>query len=1054
MRSIIAFFIRNEVLVNLLILLIAIFGIFSALQLTSSFFPERSTQFINIEATYPGASPGEIEEGITLKIEDNLQGISGIDRVTSTSTENNTNITVELLPRVDANEVLQEVKNAVDRISSFPEGLEQVITFKQEVVNFTAKVAISGNVPIQALKQEAEKMEDDFLDYESISKVQLSGFTEEEVAIEVQENLLRGYALTFEEVANAVARENINVTGGTIRGEDKEYIIRGNNKQYYARNLEDIIIKAEADGDVVRLKDIATIDDSWSENTDRIFYNDERAVTITVNTTNEEDILEAAEFIRNYITEYNQENKAISATLIDDATDTLRERISLLEENGLLGAGLVLIILGFFLRLRMSFWVAVGIPISFLGMFILAGFYGLTINVLSLFGMILVVGILVDDGVVVGENIYQKHEMGLNPFQAAIQGTLEVLPSIIAAILTTSIAFAFFFFIEGQLGEFFSDVSFVVIASLAISLIEVLIFLPAHLAHSKDMQKDYEPPRWKEKLSNLMFKFRDGFYAPILSFVLRYKIFYVLVIISAIIITFFAVGQGIIRTAFFPNIEQNSIMVSLEMPAGTPDSITEKNIRKVQLAARRLNEDYKEDNQEKEDKDQPDDVIKNVELVLGPGSNVASANIYLAAAEQREIRSFAIANDLRKETGPIPSATKLSFETQTPFGKPVVVSLSSPDFDELRAAKSALRSELQSLETLKDVVDTDKENQPEVEISVNEKGRLLGLNLSQVIGQVRSGFFGYEIQRLQRGTNEVKVWVRYNENNRNSIEDLKQMRIRTPQGDEFPLGTIANVSLQKGLIAINHLNGDREIKVEADLASLEVSAPEQINRIDQEIMPEITGKFPSVAYTFEGQFRQTRKLQESISGAGPIILILIIAMLVFTFRSFSQAFALLLLIPFGFIGAIWGHFIHNLHLSVLSIMGFIALIGILFNDGLVFINTFNQELKEGKKYNDALVDTAFSRFRPLVLTTITTSAGLAPLIFETSFQAQFLIPMAVTIAYGLLVGSFLISTLLPIFMITFNRGKVYLRWLWTGHKPEPELVERAVKEERNKEKYG
>jgi multidrug efflux pump subunit AcrB len=1052
MRSIIAFFIRNEVLVNLLILLIAIFGIISALQLTSSFFPERSTQFINIEATYPGASPREIEEGITLKIEDNLQGISGIDRVTSTSTENSAKITIELLPRVDANEILQEVKNAVDRISSFPEGLEQVITFKQEVVNFTAKVALSGNVPIQALKQEAEEVEDDFLDYESISKVQLSGFTEEEIEIQVKENLLRGYELTFEEVANAVSRENINVTGGVIRGKDKEYIIRGNNKQYYARNLEDIIIKAEAEGNVVRLKDVATINDTWSENTDRIFYNDDRTVTITVNTTNEEDILEAAEYIRNYVEEYNQENKAITATLIDDATDTLRERISLLEENGLLGAGLVLIILGFFLRLRMSFWVAVGIPISFLGMFILASFYGLTINVLSLFGMILVVGILVDDGVVVGENIYQKYEKGLSPFQAAIQGTLEVLPSIIAAILTTSIAFAFFFFIEGQLGEFFSDVSFVVIASLSISLVEVLFFLPAHMAHSKDLQKDYEPPRWKEKLSYLMFKFRDGFYAPILRFVLKYKIFYVLLIISAIIFTFFAVGQGIIRSAFFPNIEQNSIMVSLEMPAGTPDSITEKNIRKVQQAARQLNQKYKEDNQE--DEDQPDNVIKNVELILGPGSNEATANIYLAAAEKREIRSFAIATDLREATGPIPRATKLSFETQTPFGKPVVVSLSSPDFEELRAAKSALRNELQRLETLKDVVDSDKENQPEVEISLNEKGRLLGLNLSQVIGQVRSGFFGYEIQRLQRGTNEVKVWVRYNKDNRNSIEDLKQMRIRTPQGDEFPLGNIANVGLRKGLIAINHLNGDREIKVEADLASLEVSAPEQINRIDQEIMPEITGKFPGVEYTFEGQFRQTRKLQESIGSAGPIILILIIAMLVFTFRSFSQAFALLLLIPFGLIGAIWGHLIHDLPLSVLSIMGFIALIGILFNDGLVFINTFNQELKQGKKYNDALVDTAFSRFRPLVLTTITTAAGLAPLIFETSFQAQFLIPMAVTIAYGLIVGSFLISTLLPILMITFNRGKVYLRWLWTGHKPEPEIVERAVKEERNKEKYG
>jgi multidrug efflux pump subunit AcrB len=1040
MKNIISFFIKNVILVNLFILLIIIFGVISASRLSSSFFPEMDTRFVVINAVYPGASPEEIEEGITLKVEENLEGITGIDRYTSTSTENSANIRVELLPKSDPDEVLQEVKNAVDRINTFPPDMERIVVFKEEMLNFAAKIAVSGDVPLQELKQIAQSMEDDLRDHPQISQINLSGYTEEEIEISVREEMLRNYDLSFESVANAVRQENVSITGGIIRGEEQEIIIRADNKEYYARKFEDIIIKATPDGQRVKLSEIADINASWSEDTDRAYFNDDRVVTITVNTTNEENILKAAEFIRNYIEEFNEDHEVIQATIVEDGTTTLQSRISILEENGILGAILVLFILGFFLRLRMAFWVAIGIPISFLGMFIIAYFVGLTINVLSLFGMILVVGILVDDGVIVGENIYQKHEAGLKPFRAAVNGTIEVLPSVTSAILTTTIAFAIFLFIEGQIGEFFSDVSIVVIASLAISLIEVIFFLPSHLAHSRDMQKGYKPPRWKQKLSDTMFWGRDKLYRPILDFVLRNRLFYFLLILALIILTFTAIGKGVIRTAFFPNIEQNTINVSLEMPAGTPDSITENRINRIKQSANYINENADEK------------IIEDVEIIVGPGSNAARANIYLVPSDQRNIRSFEIASMLRERTGPIPRANKLSYETQTPFGKPVVVSLSSSDFRELRAAKNDLRAELEKMETLKDVIDTDREDQPELEISLNEKGRLLGLDLVQVISQVRNGFFGLEVQRLQRGINEVKVWVRYDISDRNSVQDLKEMRIRAGRGEAYPLESIADVKLRKGLIAINHLNGDREIRVEADLSSLEVSAPDQVQRIREDILPGILSRYPSVDATFEGQLRETRKISSSLQNAGPIVLILMLAMLVITFKSFTQAFALVSLIPFGVIGAIWGHYIHGLPLSLLSVMGFIALIGILFNDGLVFINTLNQELKEGKPYQEALIDTAMSRFRPLVLTTITTAAGLAPLILESSFQAQFLIPMAVTVAYGLIIGSFLISTLLPILLIVYNRSKVYTRWLWEGEKPRPENVERSVKQKKSEDR--
>ncbi len=505
------------------------------------------------------------------------------------------------------------------------------------------------------------------------------------------------------------------------------------------------------------------------------------------------------------------------------------------------------------------------------------------------------------------------------------------------------------------------------------------------------------------------------------------------------------VRTWLISIAFFPNIERNDISVNLEFPAGTPDKKTEESIMQLKGTVQELNNQYK--NQF----DVTGDIIQDLEIQVGPGSNVARAQLYLVPAEERNISSFEVVSDLREKVGTIAGARKLTFETRSPFGKPISISISGRNYERLRDAKKEIKGALQDMETIRDISDNDQEDQPEIEVNLSTKGRLLGLNLLQVIGQIRNGFFGYESQRLQIGTNEVRVWVKYDIENRKDIEDLKRMRIRTREG-EYPLGTIANLEDKKGLLAITHKDGKREIRIEADVANTSISAPDQIQRLDQEILPPIMSKYPGVNYTFEGQVRQSRKLLGSSMKVAPVFLLIMFFILVITFRSYSQTFALLIMIPFGLIGAIWGHGIHGLPLSLLSLMGFIALIGILFNDGLVFINTLNQELKAGIKYDNAVINTGLSRFRPLVLTTITTAAGLGPLIVEPSIQAQFLKPMAITVAYGLMVGSFLISTLLPLLLILFNRSKVYAYWLFTGKKPTPEMMERAVRELKNNEK--
>lgn len=1044
MKKVVAFFIQNQLLVFLGLILIAVMGVLLAMRMNTSFFPAQDEKFIIIESTYPGASPREIEEGITLKIEDNLKGVSGIDRVTSTSAENSANIRVELETDADADLVLQDVKNAVDQIPNFPEGMEQIVVYVQEIVNFTAKLALVGDVSLKALEETADLVEDDLRALPEISKIEVYGYPEQEIEVAVQESKLRSYNLTFQELAQAISEQNIQVTGGRIRGKE-ETIIRSDHREYTANALLDVTLKVLDNGKKVKVRDVANIKDDWAESTNAGFFNGERAIFITVNTLNEENILKAADSIEEYVKEFNKRGGTIDMVLVEDGTINLKDRISLLQKNGIIGAVLVFILLALFLRIRLAFWVAVGIPISFLGMFIVAYLTGITINVLSLFGMILVIGILVDDGIVVGENIFQHYERGKPRLQAVIDGTIEVMPSVVSAILTTCVAFSFFLFIDGQLGEFFSDVAIVVIAALGFSLIEVFLFLPAHLAHIKDLSDEAKPNKTKERVEKTLIQFRDKIFQPIADFVLEYKIFSFLIIAAMFIITIGAFNGGLIQAVFFPNIEQNKINISLELPAGTSEEVTRKNMEYILNHVRELNEEYAE----KEGVEKK--LIENIELKLGPQSNQGDATLYLVNSENRSIRSFEITADIREKVGPIPRAEKLSYATQTPFGKPINLSFSGNDYEKLRLVTEEFKEEMRKTGKVKDIVDNDKADQPELNLTLNDAGRALGFTEQALIGQVRSGFFGYEAQRLQRGDDEVKVWIRYALDDRKSINDLQRMRVVSPEGRRVAVGDIASIESKKGLIAINHRSGRREIAVEGEVASLDVNTPQLIANVRDSIIPPILAKYPGIDVSFEGQQRETQKLQKSVSQVGPIILVLILTILIVSFRSYSQSFALLMLLPFGLIGAAWGHYIHDQPMSILSFLGIIALIGVLLNDGLVYINAFNGYLQEGMEFNKALKETTMSRFRPLLLTTLTTSAGLGPLIFEKSFQAQFLIPMAISIAYGLILGSLLIVLLLPITLTFVNRVKVYATYLWEGTKPAVESVEEAIKRQKKEE---
>lgn len=1059
MKKIITYFIKYPVAVNVMIIAFVVLGTVGVLNMKSSFFPLVDSQLIRITLAYPGASPAEMEEGVVLKIEDNLKGIVGVERVTSVSRENSANVNVEVEKGKNIDVVLSDVKNAVDRVPSFPSGLEPPVIAKVENIRPTISFTISGeNVSLKTLKQYARGVENDIRGIEGISQVVISGFPDEEIEIALRENDLRAYNLSFTEVANAIRNTNLLITGGNIKTAEEDYLIRANNRSYYGVELQNLIVRSQQNGNIIRLKDIAEIRDTWSENPDRLFYNGNLAIDITVSNTNNEDLISSADKIKEYIYKYNQEQQNVQLHVTSDRSITLNGRTQLLIENGIVGILLVLFFLALFLNLRLAIWVAFGLPVAFFGMFIFAAQFDVTINVLSLFGMIIVIGILVDDGIVIGENIYHHYyDLGKSKINAAIDGTMEVIPPIISAILTTIIAFSTFFFVDGRLGSFFGEVSTIVLLTLTVSLVEALVILPAHIAHSKaldrkrlengEVKKKGKIDAFFSKINSAadawLTKVRDTYYIPFLKFSLKNKVFAFAIPIAIMVFSKLAMDAGIVKSAFFPRIASDQIQITLNMPQGTNEKITDSLISFIEEKVWIANDTFTK----KQTGNIP--VIENIIKRIGPGSANASLTVNLLPGESRDFSSPEITNFISNKVGKVYGVESLIFGSGGNFGgSPIAVSLLGNNIKELKAVKQELKQELENNPLLKDVVDNDPAGIKEVKITLKDKAYVLGLNLQTIMSQIRYGFFGFQAQRFQRGQDEIKVWVRYDKKDRSSINDLDDMRIIAPNGARVPFSEIASYTIARGDIAINHLEGKREIQISADLKDAKESNTEILDDIKTRILPEILSKYPTVKPIYEGQNRERNKTTESVNLVGPIILLLIYIVIAFTFRSYSQPILLIIMIPFSMIGVIWGHYFHSFPIGILSFLGIIALIGIMVNDGLVLIGKFNSYLKEGMKFNVALIAAGQSRFRAIFLTSLTTIAGLAPLMLEKSRQAQFLKPMAISIAYGIGIATILTLVMLPLLLAVSNSIKVKVKWLKTGNAVTKEEVERAIIESK------
>ena len=806
------------------------------------------------------------------------------------------------------------------------------------------------------------------------------------------------------------------------------------------------MVRGNPDGTAIQLKDISDVREIWEDVPNKSYYNGRTSLVLNIDKTEDEDIIAVADRAKELVAGFNDSNDRVQALVLDDRTVPLRQRLALLTSNGLIGLLLVLVILGFFLNLRLSFWVSVGIPFSFAGMFIIANLWGITINVISLFGMILVVGILVDDAIVVGENIFSHYERGKTALRAAIDGTTEMVAPVTTAVMTTIIAFAPFFFLDGFVGKFIWHMAVVVIAALLFSLIEAFLILPAHLAHSKALDP-------KQKISKIRSRIEKGIafltrkiYARILRVAMRFKWITVAVPFAFVMFTIGLIGGGFIGVTFFPFIDGDTLPVNVSLVSGRQEADTDSLLAGIERLCWEVNEELKEE--------RPDgrDVILGIKRDIGSndfgdsGSHTGRLTLQLLDGEVRNMDSFIIANRIRSKVGQVPEAQKISFGRTSLFGKPVSLSLLGSNLDELNKARDLTMVELNNLASLKDITDTNQEGRREIDIRLKPKARALGLSLRDVAGQVRQGFFGQEVQRIQRGRDEIRVWVRYQPEDRASLGFLNQMRIRTNSGAEYPFSELASYDIERGITVINHLDRKREVRIEADLVDAELDLPPILAEIREDIMPRVLAQVQGVQVSFEGQSRDQEKMARSMQSAFSIAMLGMLILLFLVFRSYAQGLHIFSFIPFGIMGAIWGHGIEGIQVNTLSIYGIIALAGIVINDSIVFVDQINRNVREGQKVFDAVFNAGLSRFRPILLTTLTTAAGLAPIIGETSRQAQFLIPMAVSVAYGLVFGTFLLLIVLPASYLVQNRFRMWISQLLTGAKVSPEEVEPAIKE--------
>lgn len=1029
MKRFIEWSVKNEPAVNTVMISVLILGLVSTFMLRREAFPEFKLEIVLVSVPYPGASPDEVEQGICQKIEEAVRTIDGIKKVTAVAKEGNGSIIIELNVDVeDPQRVLNEVRSAVDRIPSFPEQAEdpqiQQITMRSPAIRIGV-VGGKGETLADEIKlrELTEQIREELLQLPSISQVELAAAKEYQIDVEIPEESLRKYNLSLRAVADILRRQNLELPAGNIRTETGEFLVRGKNKSSAGVDIAKIPVVTQPDGVVLTVGDLGTVRDGFNDETTISEIDGRPGLVLTVQKTAREDILLICDEVHQYVRERPMP-EGYSLKAWGDRSTEVRQRISLLTRNGLGGLMLVFLMLAAFLELRLSFWVAMGIPFSILGTCLVMLYLGQTLNMLSMFAFVMALGIVVDDAIVVGENIYSHRLMGKSKVQAAIDGAVEVAPSVVSSVLTTVIAFIPLFYVSGVMGKFISVMPLAIIATLLISLFEATFMLPCHLAHGGETRSG--PVHWiQQRISRGLDRFLDRIYRPSLRWSLDYPATIYAGAVGMLLLSVGLILGGFTPFIVFPRVDSSNLRAVVMYPAGTPASVTNEATRRIEQAALDLEEELAANGT-------PVLLVsqRTVGYVSGEGDfrndtggQVGQVYLELLPTESRSISSEEVVRLWRQRSGEFPGAEELSFGAQSfgPGAKPVEFKLLSSDIGQLEAAVEEAKAFLASYPGVFDVSDDSQPGKWEQQLKIKREAEALGMTQADLAQTVRAAYYGEEVMRLQRGRHEVKLMVRYPEDERRSFANFEEIRVRTPAGDEIPLGELAQINVEQGYTEINRVDQIRSITVTADIDEARANAREIVADLKAGFMPTLFEKYPRLRVRWEGQQEQTDESVSSLFLGFLVAVFAMYALLVIEFKSYLQPIIILVAIPFGLVGAIFGHLVMGLVLTLFSLFGAVALAGIVVNDSIVMVDTINQRRRDGFSLREALLDAGPRRFRPIMLTSITTIGGLMPIVFEPDVQAQILVPMAVSISFGLLWTTILVLFLAPVMYQTWAR---------------------------------
>jgi len=984
-------------------------------------FPSIEPRVVIVSVSVPGATPEEMESSVSIKLEESVQDLEGIDTVSSTSSENQSSMQLQLKDNYDPQEMLADIKNRIDAINNLPSLAERPLVNlakrKREVIS----IAVAGDVSEVEIRQQAEQIRDQLLQIEGISQVELDGVRAYEIAIEIEERILQQYELGLTDIAAAIERSSQDISAGSLKTDGGEVLIRSTGQAYTQQDFADIIILARPDGGVVRLSELAKIKDTFSEVPIVTRFNGQRAAFVDIYRVGQESAIDVADKVMLFL-----ESKAdslpsdVRLTPWRDRSKIVKKRIKTLTDNAFQGGILVLVLLTLFLRPAIAFWVCLGIPVSFMGAFLLMPFFGITLNVISLFGFIVILGVVVDDAIVTGENIYTHLRCTEDSLDAVINGTKEVAIPVTFGILTTVAAFLPIAFIEGVRGQLFAAIPVVVIPILLFSLIESKLVLPAHLKHL-NLHKGQQRNRFEVWQQAFADGFEQGvirYYQPLLNAVLNHRYLFLAFAVATLILLYAILSSGWMRFIFFPKVQSEVARASLIMPNGTPFEVTDKFVLHILDAAEHLQEKYIDTDPETGVEQA---VIRNILATSGSGSSASGSHFgrvlfEIVAPEDRRstITSRELVNEWRQLVGDVPGADSLSYRAEIGrVSDPIDIQLKGLEFESLANIAEQIKVKLASYPSVFDIEDSFSDGKEALEVRLKPQAHAAGFSRQQVVGQIREAFYGFEVQRIQRGRDDIRVMLRYPEKERRSIQSLNQFLVRTSAGIQVPLSQIAELLPENSPATIHRIDGKRTIDVTADIDKKKTNMLLLQKELRAFIDP-ILAQTPGVSYTMEGEAKEQRQSFGSLKWGLLFVIFIIYSLLAIPFKSYWQPIIVMMVIPFGVIGSVGGHWLMGMDLTLISLLGMLALTGIVVNDSLVLVDFVNKRRLKGEAISLAIRQAAAARFRPVILTSLTTFLGLMPLLFEESTQAQFLIPMAVSLGFGILFATLITLLLVPV----------------------------------------